>query len=172
MERSFLGDCKKEPRPARPLRIAMEKESIRYTEMMSMKVNLYKLGTIDDSLIKFVVIIGKHQDDWVLSRHRERDTWEFAGGHREIGESLDEAANRELYEETGAKDFSLIPISIYSVTREKQEESFGQLYLSIVDRFDPLPDSEMSEVKTFKEIPDHLTYPLIYPVLIKKVLEY
>lgn len=137
-----------------------------------MEVKNYALGTVDDALIKYVAILVKHQGQWVLSKHKERTTWEFAGGHRELHESLNETAARELYEETGAKVFSLKPISIYSVIRENREESFGQLYLSIVDKFDPLTDFEMKEVQIFKDIPDNLTYPLIYPTMIKTVLEY
>ncbi|MBA9088619.1 8-oxo-dGTP diphosphatase [Fontibacillus solani] len=53
-----------------------------------MKVKIYKLDSIDDALIKYVVILVKHKGQWVLSKHKERNTWEFAGGHREINESL------------------------------------------------------------------------------------
>jgi len=137
-----------------------------------MKVNLYPIGTIDDSLIKFVAILVRQEELWVLSRHKQRDTWEFAGGHREVGESLDDTAARELFEETGAQEYSLTPISIYSVTRENENESFGQLYLAQVDRFGPLPDYEMAEIQTFEEIPLNLTYPLIYPILIQAALDH
>ena len=78
-----------------------------------MEVKTYTLGTVDDSLIKYVAVLVRHQGQWVLSKHKERTTWEFAGGHREMNESLDETAARELFEETGAKEFSLKPISIY-----------------------------------------------------------
>lgn len=71
-----------------------------------MKVKLYDFGTIDDSIIKYVAIFVRHQNKWLLSKHKDRATWEFAGGHREMGESLNETAARELYEETGAIDFS------------------------------------------------------------------
>lgn len=37
--------------------------------------------------LKYVVIFMKQGKDWVLVRHRERSTWEFAGGHIEAGES-------------------------------------------------------------------------------------
>ncbi|TCZ79284.1 NUDIX domain-containing protein [Paenibacillus albiflavus] len=137
-----------------------------------MKAKLFPLGTIDDSLIKFVVILVKQGEEWVLSKHKHRDTWEFAGGHREVGESVDESAARELFEETGALEFSITPISIYSVSRENENESFGQLYLAQVDRFGPLPESEMAEIKAFEKVPHNLTYPFIYPILIQAALEH
>lgn len=50
---------------------------------------------------KHVLIIAKWQGDWLLTKHRERGL-EFPGGKAEMGETLEQAAQRELYEETGA----------------------------------------------------------------------
>ncbi len=38
------------------------------------KVNFY--DSIDDSMLKFAVIIAKHNGKWVFCKHRERSTWE------------------------------------------------------------------------------------------------
>ena len=78
-----------------------------------MKVNFY--DSINDSMLKFAVIIAKHNGKWVFCKHRERSTWEVPGGHREQGEDILETAKRELYEETGAINFEINPICIYSV---------------------------------------------------------
>lgn len=51
---------------------------------------------------KHVLVIAKWQGDWLLTKHRERGL-EFPGGKAETGETLEQAAQRELYEETGAK---------------------------------------------------------------------
>ena len=45
------------------------------------KVNFY--DSIDDSMLKFAVIIAKHNGKWVFCKHREKSTWEVPGGHRE-----------------------------------------------------------------------------------------
>lgn len=42
----------------------------------------------DDSLLKFAVIISKSNGKWVFCKHRERDTYEVPGGHREAGEDI------------------------------------------------------------------------------------
>ena len=43
--------------------------------------------TVDDSLLKFAVIISQSNGKWVFCKHKERDTYEASGGHREIGEA-------------------------------------------------------------------------------------
>ena len=58
--------------------------------------------SVDDSLLKFAVIVSQSNGKWVFCKHKERDTYEVPGGHREAGESILETAKRELQEETGA----------------------------------------------------------------------
>ena len=49
--------------------------------------------SIDDELLKFAVIISKTNGKWIFCKHRERDTYEFPGGHRENGEDILSAAS-------------------------------------------------------------------------------
>ena len=70
-----------------------------------MNVNFYK--KVDDDKLKFVVIVSRYQNKWIFCKHKQRDTYEIPGGHREAGETILEAAKRELYEETGAIKFQL-----------------------------------------------------------------
>ena len=83
---------------------------------------------VDDKLLKFAVIIAQTEGKWVFCKHNERDTYELPGGHREAGETVMEAAKRELYEETGALTYSLMPVCVYSVSAPDNfngEESSG-----------------------------------------------
>lgn len=49
---------------------------------------------VDDKLLKFVVIIAIANGKWIFCKHKERDTFELHGGHREEGETIDSAAKR------------------------------------------------------------------------------
>ena len=106
------------------------------------EVNFY--DTIDDTLLDFAVIISKTNGKWIFCKHKERDTFEVPGGHREVGETIVDTARRELKEETGAIDFDIRPVCIYSVkgkTRVNEridKESFGMLFVADIFSFEEL----------------------------------
>ncbi|WP_138207296.1 NUDIX hydrolase [Haloimpatiens lingqiaonensis] len=132
------------------------------------KINFHQLGKVDNDKLLYAVIAARYNGQWIFVKHKERDTWEIPGGHREIDENINDAAARELFEETGAKEFIVRPICIYSV--EKGDiESYGQLFYAEVETLDNLPDYEIGEIEFFNDMPKNLTYPLIQPHLFKKV---
>lgn len=138
-----------------------------------MKVNFY--DTVDDALLKFAVIISKHQGKWVFCKHKERETYEIPGGHRESDELIMETAKRELQEETGALEFTLTPVCVYSVIGKNRvnqtgEESFGMLYYEDIYTFEDELHSEMESVFFFNDLPSNWTYPLIQPLLVDEYL--
>lgn len=118
----------------------------------------------EDAQLRFAVVIAKSHRKWVLCKHRLRDTWEIPGGHREPGETILECAKRELYEETGALDFKISPICVYSVVKDG-EESFGMLYEAWITSFEEELHREIEQIDFFDELPDNWTYPLIQPLL-------
>ncbi len=132
---------------------------------------------VEDEKLKFAVIISKSQGKWVFCKHKERDTYEVPGGHREIGEDILDTAKRELKEETGAIDFELTPICVYSVTgktrvnEDVNEENFGMLYFADIKTFEDELDSEIEKIIITEQLPEDWTYPLIQPKLLEKAAE-
>lgn len=136
-----------------------------------MQVKFYDLNTIDDSLLEFAVIFAKYQNKEIYVKHKARSTWEISGGRRELNEAIDKTARRELYEETGARSFSMIPLLIYSVINDTSEESFGALYYAEVTGIgEIIPESEIGEICFLDELPGELTYPAIQPELYRRAL--
>lgn len=133
-----------------------------------MKVEFYNLDDFNNSL-KFVVIQARYKDEWIFVRHKDRNTWEIPGGHIEKGEMPDKAAARELYEETGAIEYNLLPICNYSVEID-ESKSFGRLYYAEVKNIGELGNYEIAEIMTVDKLPEKLTYDKIQPILYKKVL--
>lgn len=132
-------------------------------------VNFY--DKIDDSLLKFAVIISMYKGKWVFCKHKSRNTYECPGGHREPGEIIDDTAKRELWEETGANEFELTPVCVYSVSENGGAETFGMLYFADIKSFGELPPLEIEKVEIFNSLPDNWTYPEIQPKLLRKAFE-
>ena len=135
------------------------------------EVRFYKEA--DDALLRFAVIIARSRGEWVFCKHRERDTWEIPGGHREPGEDILDTAKRELYEETGAVDYDLRELGIYSVVRGEgtaAEESFGMLYFAEIREFETELHHEMERIVLSGQLPERWTYPEIQPRLMEKFM--
>lgn len=142
------------------------KEPDAYTE-----VKFYEEA--EDHKLLFAVIISRYNGKWVFCKHKERDTYEVPGGHREPGETIFHTAERELQEETGAIDFNIVPLCAYSVrgnTRVNEkydQETFGMLYFAEIYTFDKELHSEIEKIMITEDLPKEWTYPLIQPRLLE-----
>ena len=121
-----------------------------------MKVNFYE--SVEDKRLKFAVIAAKAEDKWVFCKHKERDTYEIPGGHREQGEI----------------QFSIEPVCVYSVigknrVNETGEELYGMLYYAEIMEFSRELHSEMERIQLFDQLPQVWTYPEIQPLLIAEI---
>lgn len=118
---------------------------------------------IEDELLKFAVIISKTQNKYIFCKHKDRDTWEVPGGHRESQENIIDTAKRELYEETGALEFDMEPVCVYSVTAHDNlhqgDESFGMLFFANIKCFETELHSEIEKITIMDGLPERWTYP-------------
>ncbi len=136
------------------------------------KVEFYSTGYTPGQGLTYSVIAARIRRKWIFVRHNQRDTFEIPGGHIEEGETADEAASRELKEETGASEFALECVATYSVEKDGKM-GFGRLYFAEVYQFgSELDKSEIAEVIVADWLPENLTYPDIQPVLFERVIRY
>ena len=133
--------------------IMLDREIIR-RELQCRILPLNALGTY-----KYTVICGTYEGKWILSRHKNRNTWETQGGHIENGETPLECAKRELYEESGIKDTNIYPVCDY-VGYNSRSSANGMVFLAVVHSLGELPESEINEIKIFDSLPTELTYPI------------
>src|SRR5690554_4515788 len=141
---------------------------------MKLKVKFY--NEINDKDLKFAVIMARYDNRWIFCKHKERETYEMPGGHREVDENILDTAKRELQEETGAIEFEIQPISVYSVTGKNRvnsngNETFGMLFYAEVHSFKDMLEDEIEKIEFFSNLPSNLTYPEIQPYLYNKVID-
>ena len=130
----------------------------------------YPIGTLET--YKYVVVLSTYCGKIMLSRHKQRSTWETQGGHVEPGETPMDAARRELYEESGAVDYEIAALCDYRAWDENTGRgATGMVFTAEIRRLGDMPESEMAEVRLFDELPENLTYPAITPTLFAYMAE-
>ncbi len=131
-----------------------------------LRCTIHPFGSL--SPLRFVVVCSFCRGKLLLSFHSGHQSWETQGGHIEEGETPEDAARRELYEESGVKNAELIPVCDYRAY-DSEGASDGRVYAALVRGFGELPPtSEMSAVRLFDTLPENLTYPFVSPVLFRE----
>ena len=93
-----------------------------------------------------------------------------AGRTHRAGRIAEEAARRELYEETGVKQSKMHVLFDYAVSGAF-DSAAGQVFLADVTEREALPESEIAAVMPYERYPEQLHYPQILPKLYAKVIE-
>lgn len=132
------------------------------------EINFYDLGTVDEKEFTRVVCVSKYKDKFVFAYNKKRKGWEIPGGHIEEGETWQEAAKREMYEETGATKIKVIPVSIYKIS------TYGLLCYCEIEEMGQLPkEYEMEQIRLSDTLPspEELTFPDSFKLYFEKVNE-
>ena len=131
-----------------------------------LEVKLYDLGYCDEKEYTRVVCVSKYKDKYVFSYNKKREGWEIPGGHIEEGETWQEAAKREMYEETGATKINVTPISVYKIS------TYALLCYCEIEEIEELPNYEMEKILFSETLPENLSFPdshkLFFDTVLKK----
>ena len=142
-----------------------------------MEVKSYPFNTLGNYI--FADVVAFYEGKWLLSKHKERTTWETQGGHIEAGETPLEAAKRELYEEAGVTEFDIEPLCDYWVSGNLNGvciQGNSQVFIVKVHSLGDIPHtSEMEKFCLFDFLPENLTHfevsNEIFPIVMNKLHE-
>ncbi|MDP4086285.1 MAG: NUDIX domain-containing protein, partial [Bacillota bacterium] len=90
----------------------------RFLDSTGKIVELSFIGHPFKETVGHVLVICQYEDGWLCTHHKNRGI-EFPGGKIECGETLEQAAKREVYEETGAIISTLVQLGEYRVEDPK-----------------------------------------------------
>ena len=129
------------------------------------EIQLFDLGYCKEEYTR-VVCVCEYDGKYVFSYNKKRDGWEIPGGHIEEGESWEEAAKREVYEETGATKVKIKPICVYKIS------SFALLcYCEILEIGELSKEFEMSNIMFSDKLPDNLSFPESHTLLFNRAIK-
>lgn len=146
-----------------------EQESFSLVDTVMMKkvnITILPAGEVALTDLTYVVIGAREGGKWIFVRHRERESWELPAGHIDNDEQPLEAAERELYEETGTVKAEIRVLNDYSVTI-RGKVSYGRIFFAAVEERGPLPESEIAETVVAEKTPLPATYPEAHKAFIR-----
>lgn len=136
-----------------------------------MSIISHQIGEKDDSLLTSVLITVRYQDQWLFVRRNGLDKLDMPEGLRAEGESIEDTARRVLSEQTGAVQYDIFPVCVFSDT--ETPETCGMLYHAIItEKGEPAADAGIAECILSYPLPRNMTRPPLQQPLFFKVQEW
>ena len=124
------------------------------------------------------VILIDEENRLLLQLRQDNNCWGLAGGSLELGESFEQVAKRELFEETGLVANTLELLNVYSGERFYYKYPHGDEVYNVVAAYIckdyqgklRMEESEVQELKFFKldELPPNISPPDL-PIIIEYI---
>jgi len=99
---------------------------------------------------QIALIIPRYQGKWLYINYEGRKTFTFPTGYRKENESLADAADRVLREESGALDFSVWPVSAFGAL-QKDGTVHGELFFADIRQMGRVLSEKVTERCLFDE---------------------
>ena len=91
-----------------------------------------------DTPLTWAMVVIKKEDRYLLLHNSNRIEWECAGGGIEAGETVEEAAIREVMEETSQNVKNLKCHGVFKLyLKVKDRSEYGALYSGTIDVLEP-----------------------------------
>ncbi|MET3697169.1 8-oxo-dGTP diphosphatase [Bacillus oleivorans] len=146
------------------------------SDLAGNKVELSFGRQAETNQIRHVLCITEYSGYWLCTNHKTRGI-EFPGGKLEEGEKPEEAAKREIFEETGGEVGELTFIGQYKVISENEEFVKGVFYAvvkEIVSKNDYMETRGPVLVKhdiLFEKLDESFSF-IMKDGVVKKIIEY
>ncbi|MBU1093594.1 MAG: NUDIX hydrolase [Firmicutes bacterium] len=104
--------------------------------------------------VSCVVVAYNHNNEFLMIKlkGKEEDKLTFPGGYRDLGETLEEAAKREFFEETG---MAITQLALYKTYTKDEQRLIWVVYKTKITDVKFVDNDEVKELLTISE-PQHV----------------